>query len=136
MAESDELLRGVKKLEAGQEYHSHVLELLLRAQDQEQLRADILPLLRREQVFRAFAAVDGASSGVQIAEKTNIPQPTVSRYLTSLAQHGLIKLLTAAGAKIYARTPMYDLLELHRYLPRELTDEYAATRRRSRRRDT
>jgi len=136
MAESDELLRGVKKLEAGQEYHSHVLELLLRAQDQEQLRADILPLLSREQVFRVFAAVDGASSGVEIAEKTNIPQRTVSRYLTSLDQRGLIKLVAAGGAKIYARTPMYDLLELHRHLPKELTDQHTPTRRRSRRRDT
>lgn len=136
MAESDELLRGVKKLETVQQYHSHVLELLLRVQDQERLRADVLPLLSRREVFRVFLAVDGASSGVEIAGKTDVPQPTVSRYLTCLAEHGLIQLVMAGGAKIYAKTPMYDLLELHRHLPKEVTDEYTPTRRRVRRRDT
>jgi len=132
MAESDELLRGVKKLEAVQQYHSHVLELLLRVQDQERLLDDILPLLSRPQVFRVFLAVDGASSGVDIAAKTHVPQRTVSRYLTSLEEHGLIQLVTTGAAKIYAKTAMFNLL----HLPKELTDQYAATRRRPRRKGT
>ncbi len=136
MAESDELLRGVKKIEAGQEYHSHILELLLRVQDQDQLRARILPFLQRPAIFKVFNAVDGASSGVEIAEATSTPQPTVSRYLTRLEELGLIRLVAVGGAKIYAKTPMYDLLDLQAHLPRELAERYAGKRRRTRRKAT
>lgn len=136
MAESNELLRGVKKLEAGQEYHSHILELLLRVQDQDQLRSRIIPFLQRPEVFKVFNAVDGASSGVEIAEVTGTHQRTVSRYLTRLEELGLIRLVAAGGAKIYAKTPMYDLLELQAHLPRELAEQYTGKRRRSRRKAT
>lgn len=133
MPESDELLRGLKHIEAVQGYHSHLLELLLKVQDHDALRAEILPFLGKPQVFAVYQAVDGARSGVEIAAHTGVPQPTVSPYLQQLNRLGLIQLVDATAAKIYAKTPMYKLLSLTRHLPRELIEQYDGKRRRTRR---
>ena len=132
MAESDELLRGVKQIEAVQSYHSHVLELLLRVQDHERLRDEIVPVLSKPDVFAVYQAVDGAASGVEIAESTKVPQPSVSNQLRTLVGLGLIQVIAVGNAKIYAKTPMYQLLQLHRHLPKELIDTIAPRRKRRR----
>lgn len=136
MPESNELLRGLKQIEAVQGYHSHLLELLLKVQDHDALRGEILPFLKKPQVFAVYQAVDGARSGVEIAARTSMPQPTVSPYLQRLERLGLIQLVDVTSAKIYAKTPMYELLSLAKYLPSELVEEYVVKRRRTRRKSS
>lgn len=132
MAESDELLRGVKQIEAVQTYHSHVLELLLRVQDHERLRVEIVPVLSKPDVFAVYQAVDGASSGVEIAASTKVPQRSVSGHLSTVEGLGLIQVIDVGSAKIYAKTPMYQLLQLYKHLPKELVDTIAPRRKRRR----
>jgi predicted transcriptional regulator len=135
MPESDELLRALKQIEGVQGYHSHLLELLLKVQDHDALRAEILPFLKRPHVFAVYQAVDGARSGVDIAEYTGIPQPTVSPYLQRLERLGLIHLIDiTTSAK--TKTPMFALLNLARHLPNELVEQYVVKRRRARRKSS
>jgi DNA-binding transcriptional ArsR family regulator len=132
VAESEELLRGVKQIEAVQSYHSHVLELLLKVQDHERLRDEIVPVMSKRDVFAVYAAVDGASSGVEIAGLTKVPQPSVSNHLRTLEGLGLIQVTDVSNAKIYAKTPMYQLLQIEKHLPKELVDTIAPRRKRRR----
>ena len=122
MAETDELVTTIKKIEGRIDSIDFTLEQVLACLPQEQLWAKIQPALSKTNARRIFLVLDVPRSQSEIIEQlaaSNGPvtQPTVSRWLTKLMELGLVKMVDVRGREnIYVKTSLDKLLEITQHL--------------------
>ena len=116
MAETDELVTAIKRIQGRIDSIDFTLEQVLACLPQEQLWTKIKPVLSGRNTKHVLMVLEAPCSQSEIMEHLAesgepISRSTVSRSLTKLIEVGLVKMVDVRGREnIYAKTAMDKLL--------------------------
>lgn len=111
MPESDETQKDIKKMKWHLENIDNKVDTLIRGNPQ--ALEDIAGVFRGNPMMaKVYLAVDGKRKQVDIAEKLDTSQATVSRRISELDRYGLIQKKEYDNGMIYVKDELHDILRL------------------------